>query len=164
MKPLIETLQRYAEEIRLLRLAHYRAAQLTMRRHHALGLSIVILATLAGTLSMTQAVGYMGIPVSVIVGLLCITCAGLATIQTFLNYWERAEKHRFAATQYSALGRELELMNVKFSDEFEQNESLALERLSDMIAQLNDLSQNSPSIPNFIWANAQEDTTKYSSV
>ena len=160
MKSQIEVLQQYAKRVRLSRIAHHEAAQITMRRHHALGLSIVIFATLAASLSMTQAFGYITFPLSVIVSILCILCAGLATIQTFLNYWERAEKHRAAAMQYSALGRELELMQIKITDELEPNESLILERLSEMMVQLNELSQNSPSIPNIIWVNVKKSLAK----
>jgi len=167
MKPLIETLQRYADDIRLLQLVHDRAAQLTMRRHSAFGFLIVFLATSACALSITQAIGYYGsysLLMSMIIAVLCIVCAVLALMQTILNYLERAEKHRFAATQYSVLGRELELLYIKLSDKIEQNESVALERLSDMIAQLNELSQNSPSIPNLVWMHAREEIAKHSSV
>lgn len=156
MKSLAETLQRYADEVRISRIAHYKAAQLTMRRHHALGVSIVILATMAGTISMSQAVGYLGTYQSFLVSMLCILCAGLAAVQTFLNYWQRAEMHKFAANQYSALARDLELMYVRYDKELEESDSDTLERLSNIIAQLEELAHTSPSIPSSIWESARE--------
>ena len=44
----------------------------------------------------------------ILIGLASVAAAILSSLQTFLGYSERAEKHRLAGAKYGALGRELE--------------------------------------------------------
>jgi hypothetical protein len=41
-----------------------------------------------------------------------VSAALLTSLQTFLGYSERAEKHRIAAAKFGALGRELEMLRA----------------------------------------------------
>ncbi len=89
---------------------NYRIAQRLSRFNVALGIPIVILTTFAGT-SIFATLGETGIVgFKIIVGLVSVLAAVLASLQTFLRFSERAEKHRVAATRWAAIRREIDEM------------------------------------------------------
>ena len=76
----------------------------------------------------------------IVVGLASVAAAWLASLQTFLGYSERAEKHRIAGAKYGALGRELE--QIRASDT-----TLTFDEISAVRKRLNDLAVESPNNP-----------------
>jgi hypothetical protein len=76
----------------------------------------------------------------IVVGLASVAAALLASLQTFLGYSERAEKHRIAGAKYGALGRELE--QIRASDT-----TLTFDEISAVRKRLNDLAVESPNNP-----------------
>jgi hypothetical protein len=74
------------------------------------------------------------------VGLASVAAALLASLQTFLGYSERAEKHRIAGAKYGALGRELEQLRASDSP-------LSDDLISKIRKSLDDLAVESPNNP-----------------
>ena len=92
--------------------AHYLSADHFGKRKYWLGIPAVVLSTLVGT-SVFATVQKQPEPwLQIVVGLASVVAALLASLQTFLGYAERAEKHRIAGAKYGALGRELEVMRA----------------------------------------------------
>ena len=81
------------------------------------------------------------------VGLASVLAAVLASLQTFLGYSERAEKHRVAGAKYGAIGRELEVMLRS------QGEAPS-EPIARLIDRLNSLALESPNNPQRIYNTA----------
>ena len=89
--------------------AHQYSVESFEGRSRWLGIPTIVLTTIVGT-SVFAALGKQGVEtwLQIVVGLLSVGAAVLASLQTFLGYSERAERHRVAAAKYGALGRELE--------------------------------------------------------
>ena len=76
----------------------------------------------------------------IIVGLASVAAALPASLQTFLGYAERAEKHRIAGAKYGALGRELEQLRSSSS-------TPTAEVMAEVRKRLDDLAIESPNNP-----------------
>lgn len=117
---------------------HYRAALRYSRLHYVFGFPSVILATVVGTsvfASLQQKPEFWW---QLTVGLMSIAGAILSALQSFLNYGEKAEKHRIAGARYNAVGRELELLLAQDSD---------WSPLDSIRQRIDALAQESPHIP-----------------
>lgn len=128
---------------------HSEAARACDRTNCWLGLSVVVLSTVAGTWVFAQ-VGDSGDsrwPIAI--GLISVAAAVLASIQTFFRFAERAEKHRTAAANYSNLRRQVEeILALQAHDA--PGSLTALRRNIDHIAEA------APHIPHRIWARRQK--------
>ena len=82
------------------------------------------------------------------VGLASVLAAILASLQTFMGYSQRAEKHRVAGAKYGALGRELEALRA--STKAESDEVIA-----ELRKRLDTLALESPNNPIWIYKRAK---------
>ncbi len=85
MTPLEALTAEWRVRVNRMKNAHYRAATLFERIHLYLGVPVIVLSSIVGT-------------------------AVFASLQTFLRYSERADKHRIAGAKYGALNVDLELL------------------------------------------------------
>ena len=69
---------------------------------------VIALTALVGTSVFATLQSDAGPRVQITLGILSVAAAVLASLQTFLGYSERAEKHRVAGAKYGALARHLE--------------------------------------------------------
>jgi Petal formation-expressed len=102
-----KTLDDWHHGLRIFHRAHSRAASLFNGRNVALGIPTVILTAITGT-SIFATTAATPEWVSIATGIMSLTAAVLAALQTFLRYSELAEKHRAAAQSYGNLRRETE--------------------------------------------------------
>lgn len=103
-----ELMVRWWRRVKAVEAGHYRMADHLSRSNIRLGIPVVVLSTLIGTSVFATLQKQVNFPVRVLVGVLSLVAAVLASLQTFLRYAERAEKHRHAAGLYSSLRREME--------------------------------------------------------
>jgi hypothetical protein len=68
-----------------------------------------------------------------------VTAAILTSLQTFLGYAEKAEKHRIAGAKYGAIGRELEILRSL--------PEVEVEKINDLRQRLDSLAEESPNNP-----------------
>jgi hypothetical protein len=92
--------------------AHYLSADHFGARRYWLGIPNVTLSTLVGTSVFATIQTQPQLWLQITVGLASVAAALLASLQTFLGYSERADKHRLAGAKYGALGRELEQLRA----------------------------------------------------
>src|SRR2546425_1545853 len=89
--------------------AHTRCATLYDRHNLLLGAPVVALTTIVGTsIFATLASTSQNIRVKILIALLSLTAAVLASLQTLLRYSEQSQKHKAVAVQYGILRREIE--------------------------------------------------------
>jgi hypothetical protein len=89
---------------------HYNhAARLSSRNIH-LGVPVVALSTFVGTSVFATLQEDVNTYFRILVGGISVTAAVLASLQTFLRFAERAERHRVAADRWSAIRREIAQM------------------------------------------------------
>ena len=140
-----ELLGDWYRRIRYAQFAHYESAKLFDRINYWLGIPVVVLSTLVGT-SVFANIGRLADPrLQILIGLVSVAAATLASLQTFFRFAEKAEKHRTAAAKYGALRREVE-------------ETLALqthtapETIVALRQRIDRLAEEAPQIPPRIWA------------
>ena len=75
-----------------------------------LGVPVVILTTFIGTSVFATLQDEIDTSLKILVGVISVTAAVLASLQTFLRFGERAEKHRVAGESWAALRREIDEM------------------------------------------------------
>jgi hypothetical protein len=75
-----------------------------------LGIPVVVLTTFIGTSVFATLQDEIDTSLKILVGVISVTAAVLASLQTFLRFGERAEKHRVAGESWAALRREIDEM------------------------------------------------------
>lgn len=137
--------------------AHYDAATHFERLNLVLGIPVIILSTVVGTtVFATLAESSTSIRTQLLVGLMSVLAAVLASLQTFLRFSERAEKHRACGAKYAGLKAELEIVQALPRETSEMKEFL-----ESFCARWGALHSESPTIPDRIYAKA---TAKVESV
>jgi hypothetical protein len=127
--------------------AHYLSAEHFGRKKYWLGIPAVILSTVVGTSVFATLQKQPIAALQIAVGLGSVFAALLTSLQTFLGYGERAEKHRISGAKYGALGRELEMLRAS-------NETPSDEVISDVRKRLDTLALESPNNPEPIFRRA----------
>ena len=155
----IEDIAHKLEYYRLRANRKARAHYLTAKRHEksniTLGVPGIIANTIVGTAIFATISQQATLSVQVITGLLSISAGVLAALQTFFKHSERAEKHRLAASNYSAIFRKLDLLKLRTNLKADPKlEKALLFELELIIEQLNQLDKESPDIPDKIYDQA----------
>jgi hypothetical protein len=135
-----QVLDDWYERVAVTQRAHYLSADAFGTRKYWLGIPAVILSTLVGTSVFATVQKQPELWLQITVGLASIAAALLASLQTFLGYSERAEKHRIAGAKYGALGRELEQLRASETPP-------SAETISELRKRLDDLAVESPNNP-----------------
>ncbi|HXO39542.1 MAG TPA: SLATT domain-containing protein [Candidatus Acidoferrum sp.] len=147
MPTLREVLDDWYERVCVTQRAHYLSADHFKRKSYWLGVPVIGLTTVVGTSVFATIQKQPVLWQQVTAGLASVAAAILASLQTFLGYAERAEKHRVAGAKYGALGRELEVLRA--SDRAENDEILR-----ELRKRLDALALESPNNPIWIYHRA----------
>ena len=146
-----ELILRWRFRIHRMQLAHYETARVFDHHHLWLGLPVIILSTVVGTTvfaTIQKSAQTDNVPwLQILVGLLSVLAAVLASLQTFLRFSELAEKHRVAGARFAALKHEIELiiaMPPSSPDKLR-------EVLTELDQRWSKLREDSPNVPRKIW-------------
>ena len=90
--------------------AHYAIATRLARYNIWFGIPVVALATLVGTSVFATLQKDVRTDLRILIGFVSVLAAVLASLQTFLRFQERGEKHRAAAEHWSQIRRETKQM------------------------------------------------------
>ena len=91
--------------------AHYSLATSLVRSNIRFGVPVVVLTTFVGTTvfaTLQRPDVHLGL--RILVGTISVLAAVLASLQTFLRFGERAEKHRAAAERWASIRREIDAL------------------------------------------------------
>lgn len=136
-------------------LAHYEAGRRFGHLHLWLGLPVVALTTIVGTSVFATLQESTHTSIQIAVGLLSVTSAVLAGLQTFLGYATAAEKHRIAGARFASLKHQIELLaTLPPPDEQQLRDALA-----DIEKQWSTFREDSPNIPGRIWRRIENSLT-----
>jgi len=121
---------------------HFLASQRYSRYKYLVGIPTIFFTTLVGTtvFASLSSTNSASVTITITVGLCSVTAALLSSLQTFLGFSERTERHRDAGVKYGAAGRRLELI-LNEGNLPQGQESATLKK------ELDDLSAASPKIP-----------------
>ena len=142
-----QVLDDWYKRVAITQKAHYLSAAYFSTRKYWLGIPAVVLSTLVGTSVFATVQKQPEVWLQIIVGLASVAAALLASLQTFLGYSERAEKHRIAGAKYGALGRELEQLRASGA-------LPSADAISKIRKSLDDLAVESPNNPDPIYRKA----------
>lgn len=120
--------------------AHYLSADHFAARSRWLGVPVILLSTFVGTSVFATLKDNPGTAFQIAVGICSVAAAVLSSLQTFLGYAERAEKHRVAGAKYGAVGRELEMLRAA-------PDGYSKETVDDVRKRLETLALKSPNNP-----------------
>lgn len=146
MKP-NELILEWHAGIRINVLAHYECAKQFENQHQLLGYPTVILSAITGTTYVSTLNDSANSWARSAAVLLSLAVTVLVSLQTFLRYAERAEKHKDAATEFGKLRRELEqiIANVPEAGKISEDQ------MESVRVKWGELSTHAPSIPNKIY-------------
>lgn len=122
---------------------HYECGVFFSRLNYLLGIPAMILSTAVGTAVFASLEKDVSGNMRIVVGLVSITAAVLASLQTFLKFSERADRHRSTGSGYGAIRRSLEYLKT-----FPPAEEEALKRaVEDIKKQMDALAKEAPEVP-----------------
>ena len=138
-----ELLEDWYQRVKVTQRAHYASANHFGKGKFWLGIPAVILSALVGTTVFASLQAKSELWLQILVGLASVAAAVLTSLQTFLGYSERSEKHRIAVAKYGSLGRELEFL--KSLEFVEQDKIISIK------SRLDELAVESPNNPKKIY-------------
>jgi hypothetical protein len=129
------------EKILVLALAHAMARDRADALHYRLGIPVVALTALVGSSAFANIndLGQGRILVGIGTGLLSISAAVLAALQTFLDYGGQAKAHGAAANRLSALNRRFDWIK-------RLNKEQRWQGIEELDQLLNTIAEDSPSV------------------
>ena len=131
--------------------SHYTAADYYTRLNLWLGVPVVCFSTVVGTTVFATLEQEVDILLRILVGSISVIAAVLASLQTFLRFSERVEKHKSTAAAYGAIRREIEQMQaISVSLDGEEND------ITSIRDRLDGLAAEAPEIPQRVWKKALE--------
>lgn len=143
-----ELLEDWYRRLRYAQYAHYEAAKAFDCMNYWLGIPVVVLSTFVGTSVFASLGKLVDATVQISIGLISVLAATLASLQTFLRFSERAEKHRVAASKYGALRREIEELLATGGP-------IPPEAITPLRLGIDRLAEDAPHVPNRIWSKRQ---------
>lgn len=118
---------------------HYKTAERYARLNGMLSGSSAILSAAVGTAVFVTLQQQPKPWIKIMVGLVSVVVAVLATLSATLGFQEKAERHRLAGSRYNAVGRELEQLMSQ--------PTLETTSLTNVRLRLDALAQEVPHIP-----------------
>jgi hypothetical protein len=122
--------------------AHYARATRLADYNIWFGVPVVALATFVGTSVFATLQEDVRIELRILVGSVSVLAAVLASLQTFLRFQERAEKHRASAELWAAIRREIDQM-LALHPEYLAEKSDPKEYLDDLRRRMDEVSAQS---------------------
>jgi hypothetical protein len=122
---------------------HYANASRLSRANVRFGVPVVALTTLVGTSVFATLQHSVSLGLRVAVGMVSVLAAVLASLQTFLRFGERAEKHRAAAEAWASLRREIDEM-VALHPNYLASRGDPKQYLDDLRRRMAEIAQQSP--------------------
>jgi FAD/FMN-containing dehydrogenase len=124
---------------------HYRHASRLARLNIRFGIPVVVLTTFVGTSVFATLQSDVHVSLRIGLGLISVLAAVLASLQTFLRFGERAEKHRSSAELWAALRREIDEM-LALHPTYLASRGDPKQYLDDLRRRMDEIAQQSPEL------------------
>lgn len=147
MKDIINLAKRYWTRTGGTGLAHYRAGETAQKYHTRIGtpnavITAIVATSIFSTLSENEDFFWLRVGT----GAFALLAVVLSATQAFLNFSDRADKHKAAGSKYANLRRTIDLFLLKCSAMEEEDRDEALKQLEKIINTLNTLDAESPNL------------------
>jgi hypothetical protein len=136
---------------------HDLAAQRNDTYRYWLGVPTIILSAVVGTSVFASLNAQVESWPKILLGLISIISAVLASLQTFYNFASHAESHRVAGVKYKTIIRELEQILARPLEQLPDK----ADYLNDLRKRLDDLEVEAPVVPEGLYRHVEE---RYTSV
>jgi hypothetical protein len=93
----------------------------------------------------------------IVAGLLSLSAAVLASLQTFFGFAEASERHLAAGRRYGAIRRQLEQLELEYANADESKRAEALGELDALLERLAAVAEESPAIPDKMYDQAAQE-------
>jgi hypothetical protein len=135
---------------------HYETGRRYDRLHLLLGIPAISVSAVVGTAVFASLAAERDhVLATILVGLLSVAAAVLASLQTFLKYSELAERHKLAGARFADLKHKIELIAV-----FQPHHAEALRvQLAEVEQRWESVREESPNIPAKIWSRIEKEMT-----
>lgn len=130
--------------------AHYGLSTRLSRSNIRFGVPVVILTTFVGTSVFATLQHHVNLALKIAVGMISVLAAVLASLQTFLRFGERAEKHRTAAEAWAALRRDMEAM-IALHPTYPESRGDPKKYLDEVRQRFTQIAQQSPEMGEQGW-------------
>jgi hypothetical protein len=150
LQDVFEKLQVYQGYARLRDRAHYEMWLRLNRRERLLGIPVIILSTIVGTAIFASLQEQAAVAWQIATGMLSVTAAVLAALQTFFGFRTEAERHAAVAAGYAQLRRRFDTFRLRHRDGHSTREE-GLAEWEELVKQLDELEQKAPRIPTRLW-------------
>jgi hypothetical protein len=134
---------------------HYSIAARLSRHNVRLGIPVVVLTTFVGTSVFATLQEQVDVKLRIVIGVVSVLAAVLASLQTFLRFAERAEKHRAAAESWSSIRREIAEMLALHPD-YLATRGDPKDYLDRLRRRMDRIAGQSPEMGDRAWARAEE--------
>ena len=155
MDDLLQQMEVYRTHASNMGYGHYQAGKHTARKHRLLGLPIMITTTVVGTSIFATVSTNPSLIWKIIAGLISLTAAVLASIQTFFNFQEQSQKHKEAGVRYGILRRDIDLYMLKYANANQSARDQALADLKTIADRLGQLAEESPDLADSFYEQAE---------
>lgn len=144
-------LRRWHTRIKRHQLAHRFAAKGLQAMHIRLGIPTVILSASAGSLVFASFDGELGRIMDIIIGLLSISAAALASMQTFLRFGELSVAHQRADAKFASIRHRIEQIESLSGG----NDASYEEFINEIRKKSDRLTHDSPLVQEKYWQKAR---------
>lgn len=151
---MLQLLQEWSRRAAASSQAHYTIASRLARYNVVLGVPVVVLTTFVGTSVFATIGSTVDTRLRILVGTISVLAAVIASLQTFLRFAERAEKHRVAAEHWAAVRREIAEM-LALHPNYLAARGDPKEYLDDLRRRMDRIAAQSPEMGDRAWDRAQ---------
>lgn len=152
--PVLSLMSEWQQRASVSQDAHYVIATRLGRYNLFFGIPVVVFSTIVGTSVFATLQENVVVGWRIAVGIVSVLAAVLASLQTFLRFQERAEKHRSAAEQWAAIRREIDQMLALHPDYLAER-SDPKEYLDQLRRRMGEVSAQAPEIGDKDWSAAE---------
>jgi hypothetical protein len=132
---------------------HYAMANRLSSSNIVLGVPVVVLTTFVGASVFATLQENVATGLRIFVGVVSVLAAVLASLQTFLRFGERTEKHRVAAEKWAAIRREITEM-LALHPTYLASRGDPKDYLDKLRTRMDEVSTQSPEMPDRRWGRA----------
>lgn len=130
--------------------SHYLAAKRSGRKHAWLGVPVVVISTVVGSTIFASITENPAVGWKIFTGLLSISAAVLAALQTFFKFSELSEKHRISAAGYASLKRRLDSIQLRFAGADGKRDEY-INTMESIVSDIDQLEAESPDVPDDLY-------------
>jgi len=134
-----DLLKRWALNTKRSQYANSECGRHFSRMHTVIGVPVVVLTSIVGTSIFASMEADVNNEYRVLLALISVIAAVLASLQTFLNYSDRASRHRSASAEYGAIKRHIQELLTKTE--------VTSQEISSIRDKMNMLAKDAPEIP-----------------